>query len=467
MPLAGDIAQTSSDLLFSKAPVVTAEEHAAQDALEELLDDGMHATLLESAELAAALGGVYLRVVWDTDISDKPWIDSVPVDSAVPEFSYGKLTAVTFWRVLSDDGSEVVRHLEKHIPGESAILHGVYVGDQTDLGRLYPLTDFPETAPLAGELTDGNAITFPDQPQDASTVVYIPNIRPNRLWRDLGPQAAPLGRSDYAGVEQLMDALDETYSAWMRDIQLAKARLVVPQQYLDNIGRGKGAVFDPDRQVFSPINMLTGNGGGGTNDIMANQFAIRWQEHQGTAADLVNRIVQGAGYSGQTFGEYDAGGAMTATEIKARERRSLLTRDKKILYTRPGVRDILYGWLAVNAEMFGADVVPERPEIEFADVVLPDQLELAQSAQALAQAEAASKQTLVQMVHPDWTPDEVDEEVQRIYTELGSDLAARARLTIAAPPTASIAEDVDQLAEAVTPPDIPSGVPGDTPEGNE
>jgi hypothetical protein len=37
----------------------------------------------------------------------------------------------------------------------------------------------------------------------------------------------------------------------MRDIRLGKARLIVPHRYLDNIGRGKGAVFEPEREVYA------------------------------------------------------------------------------------------------------------------------------------------------------------------------------------------------------------------------
>lgn len=453
VPIASDIAATSADLLFSKPPVVTASNDANQAALDQLMDDGTHAKLLQAAETASALGGVYIRVVWDTDVSDQPMLDVVPADAAVPLFSHGKLMGVTFWRIISDDGTEVVRHLETHAPGQNAIYHQVYVGDQTDLGRIYPLTDFPETASLAQYLSEGNAITFPDMPKNASTVVYIPNMLPNKIWRDLGPAIAPLGRSDFTGVETLMDALDETYSSWQRDIRLAKARLIVPQQYLDNIGRGKGAVFDPDRQVYSPVSMMTSSGG--TSDIMANQFQIRVKEHQDTCADYINRIVQGAGYSGQTFGEYDGGSAMTATEIRARERKTLITRNKKVLYWRPGLRDILYGWLAVKQSMFNdKSVTPERPEVEFPEVVLPDQLELAQTANALAQADAASKETLVRMVHPDWSDDEVKTEVRMIYAETGLDLANRARVALAPPmgSTETLADEVQELADASQPP---------------
>lgn len=447
-PIAADIATTSAELLFSKPPVITASNAGNQAALDDLMGDNTHAKLLEAAETCSAMGGVFVRVVWDTDVSDEPMLDVVPADAAVPLFSYGKLMAVTFWRVISDDGAEVVRHLEMHAPGQNAIFHSVYVGDQTDLGRIYPLTDFPETANFAQYLSEGNAITFPDMPQDASTVVYVPNILPNKIWRDLGPAVAPLGRSDYSGVEPFMDSLDEVYSSWQRDIRLAKARLIVPQQYLDSIGRGKGAVFDPSREVYSPISMMTS--GGGTNDIMANQFAIRVQEHQATAGEYINRIVQGAGYSGQTFGEYDSqGAAMTATEIRARERKTLITRDKKVLYWRPAIRDIMYGWLAVKRAVFNdTTVTPERPEAEFPETITADPLELAQTANTISQAEAASKETLVRIVHPDWTDAEVKQEVQMLYAELGTTLLERARIALAATPGESLSQDVEELAQA-------------------
>lgn len=460
VPLAGDIAGTSADLLFSRAPAITAANDGNQKALDGLMDDGLHATLLEAAELASALGGVFLRVVWDSEVSDRPWIDKVPADAAVPHFAYGKLKAVTFWRILSDSGDEVVRHLETHIPGQNRIVHGVYAGDQSDLGRICPLTDFPETRQFAQYLTAGDSIEFPDQPRDASTVVYIPNIRPNRIWRDLGPQAEPLGRSDYSGSETLLDALDETMTSWMRDIQLAKSRLIVPNGYLDNIGRGKGAVWDPDRQIYSPVQAMTS--GSVSNDIKASQFLIRWQEHQQTCSELISQIVRRAGYSVGDFGEDDGTAAMTATEIEARERRSLITRDKKILYMRPGERDILYGWLSVLRSMYGdTTIIPERPMVDFGEVVLPDKLEMAQTVSALAGAEAVSKQTAVQMVHPDWTPDQVDEEVERINMEIGTDVLGRARIALAGPMNEPLGQEIQDIANPVTPPDIPAHIPGE------
>lgn len=412
IPIAGDIASTSADLLFSEPPTLTVpadiKTTTTQDRIEELVDDGMHATLLEAAEIDAALGGVYLRVCWDQDIQKRPWLAAVHADAAVPDWSYGRLTGVTFWRVLADDGREVVRHLERHEKGY--ILHGVYVGTRDELGRRIALTDMPETANLADSLTGPDEIATNVPYLTAS---YVPNIRPNRIWRTV-PEAAYCGRSDFQGVEPLMDALDEVYSSWMRDLRLAKARLIVPELYLQSQGQGKGATWESEQEVYSTVNAL-GNASGGLQ-ITPNQFAIRMAEHRDTAMDFTNRIVRSAGYSTQTFGEAD-NTAVTATEVTARERKSHITRDKKIVYWRQGLGDAIEALLAIDATLFNSGVEAVRPDMEFGDTVSEDPQSLAQTAQLLRAAEAASTETVVQMVHPDWDEDQVAEEVQKIQDE--------------------------------------------------
>lgn len=417
VPVAGDLAATSADLLFSEPPTMTVDDEKTQDRLNDLADDHMHAAFLQAAEIGAALGGSYLRVCWDKDIEpDRPFLDVVHADHAVPDFRYGRLVAVTFWQILQDDGKQVIRHLERHEPG--VILHGVYAGTRTELGRRIALTDMPETEDLAKEITDnGDQISTGAKVLTAS---YLPNIRPNRIWRGV-PAAAHLGRSDYAGIESLMDALDETYSSLMRDIRLAKARLIVPESYLQSQGRGKGAIWDSEQEVIYPVDTLMSANPQGGLAITPNQFQIRVTEHLETAKELVAQIVRGAGYSVQTFG---AAGevAVTATEVSAKERRSDLTRDKKITYMRPGIALAVEALLAVDAAQFRSGVTPERPVIEFGDRVSEDPQVLAQTAQLWLAAEAAATETRVRHIHPDWDDVQVGAEVKRIKEEQPSPL---------------------------------------------
>ncbi|MES9804929.1 phage portal protein [Streptomyces cinereoruber] len=411
VPIAADICQTSSDLLFSEPPAASVEDETTQARLDELADTGVHAALLEAAELAAALGGVFLRPAWDADLSDRPWLSAVHADAAIPEFKWGRLAAVTFWEELSREGGIVLRRLERHEPG--AILHGLYEGTSDQLGRSVPLTEHASTRPLATVVNADGAVTtgWP-----GLTAVYVPNMRPNRMWRSV-PGAAHLGRSDLAGVEPLLDALDETYSSWMRDIRLGKGRIHVPSAYLQSAGGpGQGAVVDLDREAYAELNMLPR--AGDSNMLTVSQFAIRVNEHRDTAADLVQQILRGAGYSAQTFGS-SGDAAVTATEVVARERRSYLTRDRKIVYWGPALADAYAALLAVDKAVFGSRVVPQPPALEWQDGVSEDPQAIATTAGLLRQAEAASTDTLVRMQHPDWDDATVKSEVDAILAESG------------------------------------------------
>ncbi|MEV5567571.1 phage portal protein [Streptomyces sp. NPDC052196] len=409
IPLAGDIATASADLLFSEPPTFTVADTTTQDRLAELVEAGGIAnTLLEAAEVAAALGGVYLRITWDVSLAPRPLLTAVHADAAVPEFRFGQLAAVTFWHELASDSATVWRHLERHEAGR--ILHGLYQGSPDRLGTRVPLTEHPEVADLADSLgPEGDAIEtgIPEL-----TAAYVPNIRPNRRHR-----GSPFGRSDYAApLHDLMDALDETWSSWLRDIRLARARLLVPDGYLRDHGPGRGASFDDDREIWQTLNIPPTEQGAG---ITLSQFAIRVAEHQSTADAIVQQAVRSAGYSAQTFGLGDQGAAVTATEVKARERRSMITRDKKSRYWLPALADMLLVMLRLDRTLFTPGLMPERPRVTFGDSVSEDSASTAQTLSLLQQAQAVSTDTKVRTLHPDWDDTAVQEEVDRILTETG------------------------------------------------
>jgi A118 family predicted phage portal protein len=408
MPLAGDIARTSSDLLFSEPPrlVSPSADAATQARLDELMDGPLRPTLLESGELCSALGGIVLTNVWDTTVADRPWIASHPADRAVPEWRAGHLAAVTLWTVVQQDGRTVWRHLERHEPG--VILHGLYQGTPGQLGKAVPLNAVPATASYQPSVATG---------LPGLTASYIPNVRPSRGWRHV-PGADCLGQSDFQGIEAVFDALDETYTSWMRDLRLGKGRVIVPASMLDSNGLGQGASWDEDREAYSPLNMLQRPSDSGKLDVV--QFAIRVTDHRDTAAELMERAVTLAGYSGGTFGLQSGGQALTATEIRARNARSLTTRARKTLYWTPGLADRLAAQLQLEQQLFGvAGLTVEPPRIEWRDSIADAPAELAQTASLLRTAEAASTDTLVRLIHPDWDDPQVDAEVARIHAEPG------------------------------------------------
>ncbi|GAA3144868.1 hypothetical protein GCM10010466_39940 [Planomonospora alba] len=427
VPVAADIAATSADLLFSEPPTLRVSGKKGQARLEKVLaEGGVNGILLEAAELGAAYGGVYLRVGWDTTMHDYPVIDILPADTGVPEFHSGRLKAVTFWRIVAEDNKVVWRHLERHEQGR--VFHGLYQGDAERLGMPVPLVDHPATAHFA-EIVDADG-GFDSGFDKGLLVHYIPNMRPHRTLR-----GSQLGRSDYAGVEPLMDALDETYTSWMRDLRLGKSRIIVPEVYLANTGRGRGSTWDPDREIYSGLGMLP-KPGGGDPMITLSQFEIRVAEHQQTAKNLLAQILRGAGYSVQSFGEAGEGAAVTATEIHSRERKSYTTRGRKIGYWTPALSWLSECLLAVDHAVFGTKVVSERATVEWPDGVMPDPESLSRTVEMLERAGAASLETKVRMIHPEWDDPQVKAEIARIRDEKGLNVPDPDRITETVVPAA-------------------------------
>lgn len=417
VPIAGEIADTSAQLLFSRPPALTVEDQGTQARLDELFDERAWERLLTAAETCAALGGVYLRVGWDQDVAPRPLLSSISPDMAVPVFRWQTLTEVTFTWTLHTGNDGVLRHLEHHAPGR--VEHGLYHGDHDTLGMLLPLTEHPVTAPLAEEVDSEGGIPTGLPRLD---VAYTPNTH-NPAWR-ADPVGADQGAADIAGVEPVLDAVDESYTSWMRDVRLGKARILVPQDYLDNHGPGQGASIDLDREVFTPVRALLDKSG---MHIEPQQFNIRHQEHAATVLALTERAVTGSGYSAQTFG-LTTDVAMTATESYARERRTHNTRGGKVRRWSLGLAELAEIMLAVDRQVFGTSVTPQRPSVEFPDVAPVNPEVTSQTALNLRSAEAASTETLVSLVHPEWDSDEVADEVARIDAA-GPDVVEELRRT--------------------------------------
>ncbi|MFF2014013.1 phage capsid protein [Streptomyces sp. NPDC058195] len=407
VPLPGDIATVAADLLFAEMPTITTPDTTTTAYLSTVVER-MHPLLLGAAEQASAMSGIFLRLTWDRDIvPDRPIPTIVQPDNAVPEYAFGMLRAVTFWRDLDSDGETVFRHLERHEPGR--IVHAVYEGTLDNIGRAVPLTEHPETAGLTDSL--GNDGVSVETGIPMLTAVYVPNMTPNRLHR-----SSPMGRSDYsAPLYDLFLGLDDTWTSWMRDIRLARARLVVPDAYLTNLGPGQGAAWDDDREVYSGLNMPPTEAGG----ITLSQFAIRVAEHQQTAEALTRKAVESAGYSAQSFGLEGGGEAITATEVDSRDARSTVTTKKKAGHWRQQLADFLYAYQLLAREQFAARVTPERPTVEFRLDAAESEQSKATTLELLARAGAVSTATKVKYRSPDLDDAAVQAEVEAILAETG------------------------------------------------
>ena len=435
VPIAGDISTTSADLLFSEQPDLEIPEAKQEDApadaincqerLNEIIEqNNAYSALVEAAESSSALGGTYLKVEWDNSYKPFPIIRVAQADAAVPKFRYGFLEEVTFYKTIetSNNNNEVWRLLEKHYiargpgdelypgpEGRGVIKNELWKGNESDLGVQKPLTAHSYTADKQ-ELVDTGI--------DDIVCRYIPNMLPNKKFRD-----KDIGNSDYQGIEGLMDSLDEVFTNWLRDIRLSKARITVPEHWLEQAedlqGRPK-MKFSEDKAIFAGMNMGPAGSESGGADMF--QPDIRSQKFKETSLELLDRIISSAGYSPQSFGLKIDGRAESGTALKARERKSMKTKEKKERYFRSPLEDILEICLKIDRTHFPdqADSYEVyRPRVKFADSFTVDIGEKADALQKLERAEAASIEAKVRELHPDWSDTEVRDEIRRIKEEKG------------------------------------------------
>lgn len=407
VPLAGDIAQTSADLLFSEPPnfVINNGEMSESDnqntqmQLDDLLRTcGLKNKLLEAGETCSALGGVFLRLVWNTNFMKNPTIQVVSPDRAIATFMYGQLVAVAYvTEYESPDGQNVMRHIEHHEDGY--IHHALYEGTKSNIGTRVSLDRLAETADLEDEIR---------LPFDSLASVYVPNQRPLRRLKGY-----EYGRSDYDGIEGLFDAIDEAYTSWMRDVRLGKSRIIVPTEYLERRGRGRGTSFDIDAEIFTGLEIDPNTENKGIQPV---QFEIRHEQHKTTVMELIDRAVTAAGYSPQSFGINIEGRAESGTALKLRERKSFTTQGKKQRYWTQPLEDIIEKLQILDVEIFSKQYKPIKPRIEWQDAVQQDVRESATVIESLHRAQAASLETKVRLLNPELTEEEVAEEVLKIAT---------------------------------------------------
>jgi A118 family predicted phage portal protein len=406
-PLAGDIAAVSADLLFGDAVQLTHTNTDVQARLEDITETlGLENMFAEAAEIAAATGGVYLRPVWDTEFTDHPISRAHDQRSAVPDFRFGQLVAVTLWEELpGTDATVVFRHLERHEKG--LILHGLYQGTKTELGTQIPLNNHPSTTDLEPAVVLGGRLA------GRMLVSYVPNALPNRRG------VKPIGRADWDGpAEDFLDALDETWTSMMRDIRLGQARIIVPDEWLKASGGrpGTAALLDIDTEAFVGLNI-----DGGIDKVLKpemTQAALRISDHIDATLGLTERIVSAAGYSPQTFGLQIEGSAQSGTALRIREGKTDKTVSKKQRYWQPALAEHATTLLDIDAEIFSrpVDLGLDRVKVVWPELER-DPAEQATWIQSLRTAQAMSIEQAVRAGQPHLDDDAVTEEVDRIRAE--------------------------------------------------
>jgi A118 family predicted phage portal protein len=420
-PLVTDITAMSSNLLFSEPPEIIIPESATekqQSKIDAFIEEnGLYSLLLEAADMCAGMGGVYLKLDTDPDISDSAILTIKTPEMAIPTFKYNRLVEVCFWKKVKSDDKKVFRLFENRF-NENDTLHieyALFEGSDDHIGKKVSVDKLVETQGFEDQ-------QFPNY--SGIGVEYIPNVLPNKLH----PGSAQ-GMSDFAGSLTLLDSLDETMTSWMRDLTLGQARIFVDKEVMspdvpDNLNYPKEQFdrFDPHNRVYQMTDLsnwkLTG---GGAKPIDSIQFDIRVDEHMKTATKLIESIVSRSGYAPQSFGLNVDGRADSGTALRLRERKTFLTQSKKAKYWKRALTKLMNSFQEFERVTGLNTIEPVEIKAHPSDSIVHDMSEVSQTVMNLRSAEAISIETSIKMAHPDWSDEAVQAEKNAILAERGAE----------------------------------------------
>ncbi len=409
IPIASELSSYSSDLLFSEPAKFSHIKKSTNNRLQQIISGNeLNAKLLHASEISSALGTVYLKVNWNKNIFDMPNIKVVDPSIAVPIFSNDILTSISFISIIDIQNNSYFRVIEKYEYGKISTY--LFKGTNNSLGERIPLINHHITSSISDEITFNKNIIL---------ATFIPNMLPSR--DDFG---CPMGRSDYDGVTDLFDALDEAYSSWIRDINLGKARLIVPFEYLgkdtvDALGNNNGSKvfnFDKEDDLYVAMDIDTDSV---KNGPTMTQFEIRSEQHKTTCIELLERIVSATGYSPHSFGLVNTGYAESGTALSLRERKTLLTKSKKESYWKNKMEQFMSNVLAIDNEIFGYENDIDLVNMSFSDSIIHNIYETSRTMSSLNNIDAVSQESIIRAINPDWNEQQINQELKKIKKDKG------------------------------------------------
>ena len=411
------LCSVSASILVGKPPAITPHpddenNETLHETLEHVFGNDLAASeLYRAAYHVSGLGWVIGRIRWDTEMSPHPWIEWVDPDQAIIEWAGNRPKSILFWDKLPklDDNKAVWRLMQSHIPGR--VNYALFEGTADNVGMIKPFTDHPDAAYLAEIVDMDSGIDTGTSRLTAYPWLNRPSVA---KWRNK-PQLRNLGMSDIAAGGGIWADIDKTWTLFMNELDSSKAKLLVSEELMRLGLPGQGQFFEIDRTVF-PV--AQGASADEKPILEQVQFNIRVNEFTASLTASKLEAAEAVGLSPITVGmDTDNGSALTATEVRAKSKRTLDTWDIKARMARAALSELATAMLEVDAYLNNTQPPTMPVNVSMVSPVVNTELDEAQAIRELRSAGVASVDYAVTRLHPEWTPEQVQAEIAAIKAE--------------------------------------------------
>lgn len=403
-PSAKIAARTLAAFLFGEDPTIGHDDDTVADRLRALVaDSNLPATLLEAAYTQIVEGEVFLRPTWDVEVDpDHAIVTAIAGSRVIPRFRYGRLldaAVVTEWvstvaSAITGTGTTYRRLVEVYVPG--GIERRLFVGAADRLGSEVPLDSWIDTDGLDPEVDTG----IPEP-----LLVHVP------LGRDT---ESPHGVSLFDGLEAIILGLHRLYSQEQHDAEMARRRIAVSEEFVKRDGAGN-PVVDRRTDLFVLSEAAAGAVGAERRPVEPIEFGDDLVMRERVAGRFREFLIA-CGIAPDTLDATETGGAISGTSRRLAQALTLQTVGAVGRYWQHALGRALRLAMMIERTHLSASLPAEiaPPTVTLADGLIDDEAELARILADLDSAEAISTEQKIRRVHPEWTDDQVDEEIARI-----------------------------------------------------
>lgn len=413
-PVAPKISDAFASLLYGRRPEITAAAEKDQGRFDEIAqENGFPSKLQRGVRTASSEGESWWRILADPEASDVPLITWHSRKNVYPIFVGEKLVACGLISTYIEEDEQdratakVWRHFEIHEKG--FVTNVLYEGAKGTLGKLAPLESIEATENLKEEWEH-------DLPMLAGRI-------PNTEGTD-----PTLGVSDYFRIKDILQDLNEALTIGAENARKTlKQRMIAPSSAFDEddnvIDKDVWAAESLDDEVD-----LSGDTKGSPFRVLEFTFEaekiLSWR--RGLAEDALGRVGIVAAFVGA--GSPTEGLAQSGTALKVRLIPTTAAGEERGQYW-DDLKTGLPGILALVAQV---DALPQEQGgfgVTWADPITPPSVKrgstlpedegevIARNAEAV-QGQIRSRRTAVEEQHPDWSPKEVDAELDRIREDV-------------------------------------------------
>ncbi len=450
-PMPRRISAAFSSLVFGREPEFEAAVSKDQRRLDDLVkENNFRSELGRAARTNSSEGEVWWRIYVDPDVAMHPLLEWHSRTSVYPLWRGWRLLAVAFVSRLTDIDNYAYRHFEVHeyTPGEGGRVENVLYREQVSrvdaaleqgdsrkrsLGERVPLTSHPETENLMDEWAHGlNGML-------AGRVANMIDTDPT------------IGISDYRDPEDFLLELSVAASIGRANLELtARRRAIVPESEVD----AEAGAVDVGEQVYveKGVDRDLGESTGGSGSRFkvleysfdAEALIAYKREVERTALNRVGIDAQYAGID-PAQGQADTGVALRiklipsigAADERGAEWDQYLPRILSLMQQVDALPMELRGF----ARPWGD--ATEQPSVDRGNTLPEDRMEATDRRASAVAASIMSRRTAIEEDHPDWTPQQVDEELDRIAADDESSKPAFGATIVRTPPDEDGAPNLD------------------------